>query len=89
MSTWSPRMARVRELAAARARIDAELHRLTGTKPLSVPVRPGGYTLDEARILARDAVWSGRTHAEVASALGVPVESIAALIAPQRKDVEA
>jgi hypothetical protein len=80
---WSARMTRVRDLAEARARIDGELIRLTGAKPINVPRPPGGMTLDEARLVARDAVWSGRTHAEVAAALDVPLERIAALITPR------
>lgn len=81
----TPRQKRIADLMAARDRIEAELARL-GQSLDDLPTTAPKQSLSRRRaaLMARDLVWNGCTHAEVAQALKIQPEAVAWLIAPER-----
>lgn len=80
----SARQQRINELIAARERIDAQILRLdparaTGPLPEADPIAHASTVRLAA--MARQMVWNGSTHREVAEALHIPASSVAPLIA--------
>lgn len=81
MRPTATRQQRIAELVKRRAQIDAYIVRLGGPHaPPAVDRRPPP-TADEWTLLARSLVRSGSTHAEVAAALGIPIDTASLLIA--------